>query len=243
MVTGTAELLDTGPVDAGMVDLDAPLLIGGSVDGINQLSSVALRGRTIGWISPLDGDLIASTGVTEFGTELGAVTDALNLDFRGGLALRWPSDQVAAAADRAEQSARRFSLLGATGAALQLGFCLAAAVGMRTRQRQVARLLDRRGASPIQITAVPVVQAGSTVLTGAVVGLGVGFAAVALAAGAGPPSGWTVAGDALALAWPTVLALAAGRGRAGGGRDPLAGRRRLSAPGWRWTRCWSSPSA
>ena len=97
---------------------------------MNQLALVALRGRTIGWISPLDGNVVASTGVADRrGTS--SITDALNLDFRGG-------SRSAGRPTRSRPrptvpcSRTRFSLLGATGAALQLGFCLAAAVGMRT---------------------------------------------------------------------------------------------------------------
>ena len=208
VVTGTAELLDDRMVGAGMIDADQPLLLGGDVDALNLLDKLSLFGRTFGWIGPLNGGRIATIGADAFGAALSSLTDQLNLTF-GTVTVRWPSDLVSAAVERAATSAHRLTVLGATGAALQLGFCLAAAVGLRTRQRLVGRLLDRRGASPSQVTAVPLVQAALAMTTGVVVGSAVGFLVTALTAGDGPPGGWAVAADALSTGWTTVLAVAA----------------------------------
>lgn len=211
VVTGTAELLDNRLVGSGLIDDELPLLLGGSADQMAALAPLTLFGRATAWVSSLTGTAIAQTGLNAFRLGLAALADQLNVEV-GALAITWPEDAVVAAAGRASTSAARFTILGAGAAALQLGFCLAAAVGMRRRQQLVVGLLTRRGASRNQLALSPLLQITAVVAAGLVVGAAVGMAVVAWLAGDIPGgrlgTAWiALTGASTTLAWLGVGAV------------------------------------
>ncbi len=210
VVTGTAELLDERIVGGGLVDADRALLLGGSVEKMSGLAVLELFGRSTAWLSTLSGDSIATAGLDRFRRGLSGLADELNVQI-GGLSISWPEDAVASAAARAAGSADRFTVLGAGAAVLQLGFCLFAAVGMRRRQQLVVHLLNRRGASTVQLSLSPVLQAAVVIAAGLVAGALAGTGAVLLLATRTPPGRSPIARAALSDALPTLawLGLAA----------------------------------
>ncbi len=203
VVTGSAELLDVRLVGSGLIDGEMPLLLGGSADQMAALAPLTLFGRATAWVSSLTGAAIARTGLSTFRVGLSSLADNLNLAV-GGLSVTWPEDAVVAAAGRASASAARFTILGAGAAALQLGFCLTAAVGMRRRQQLVVGLLTRRGATRGQLVLSPLLQIAVVVTAGAILGGAVGTAVVATMAGDMPGGRWGTALEALAAAVPTL---------------------------------------
>ncbi|GGL90921.1 hypothetical protein [Nakamurella endophytica] len=204
VVTGTAELVDATAVGAGLVDGTQPLLLGTSTTALDRLATLELFGRTTAWIGRLTGEGVAAVGAAPFAAGLDALADRLNLLNGNGLTIRWPADQVAGAAARAAASAERFTVLGAAAAALQLGFCVLAAVGMRRRQQLVATLLVRRGVPRAALLVPPLVQLVVAVAAGLLAGAGVGAVVVAGQSGGLPHGRWTVAGEALTSALPTL---------------------------------------
>ncbi len=209
VVTGTAELTDHRLVGVGLIEANRPLLLSGSPDGIANLTSLQLFGRTLAWFGTLDARTIAATGVDRYSSALSALADDVNLAGDGPLSVIWPADAVAAAEARAAASADRFAVLGAGAGALQLGLCLVVAAWLRRRQQLVGVLLVRRGASSAQITAVTLLQAIPSVLLGVLVGTGVGALMVALrASGSETGAGTAAAISAVMSAVPVLSALA-----------------------------------
>lgn len=207
VVTGTAELTDQRLVGVGLIGANRPLLLGGEPEGIADLTSLQLFGRTLGWFGTLDGRTIAATGVDQYDRALGALADEVNLAGDGTLSVTWPADAVAAAEARAAASADRLAVLGAGAGALQLGLCLVVAAWLRRRQQLVGVLLVRRGGSWAQITGVALLQAVREVVLGVGVGTGVAALLVALRA-SGSDAGWAAALSAVGSVGPVLVALA-----------------------------------
>jgi hypothetical protein len=170
VVTGTADLVDDRLVGAGVASANLPLLLGDDPNALADLSSLQLFGRILAWYGTLDGPSVASQGPGRFGQALAQLVDQVNVAGGGPLSISWPVDAVTAAADRAARSASRFAVLGAGAGALQLGFCLVLAAGMRRRQQLVGLLLSRRGATTAQVLLAAVLQAAIAVVAGALLG-------------------------------------------------------------------------
>ena len=209
VVTGTAELTDQRLVGVGLIGANRPLLLGGSPEGIADLTSLQLFGRTLGWFGTLDGQAIAAVGVDRYLRTLSALSDEAGLAGDGPLSVVWPAQAVAAGEARAAASADRFSVLGAGAGALQLGLCLVVAAWLRRRQQLVGVLLLRRGASAAQTTGVTLSQAVPSVLLGVLVGTSVAAVVVALrATGSDAWAGTAAAASAVVSALPVLVVLA-----------------------------------
>jgi hypothetical protein len=170
VVTGTADLIDDRLVGAGVASATLPLLLGDDPEALADLTSLQLFGRILGWYGTLDGSAVAAQGSERFSRSLARIADQVNLAGGGPLSVNWPSEAVATAAGRAAASANRFTVLGAGAGALQLGFCLVLAAGMRRRQQLVGLLLSRRGGSSAQVLLTAVLQAVVAVVVGLLLG-------------------------------------------------------------------------
>ena len=206
-ITGTAQLADNRLVGVGLAPGDLPLLLGSDPAAIAELDSLALFGRNLGWYGTLDGAAVASRGVPAFSRELAGIADAVNAE-SGPLSVSWPAETAAAAADRATASTARFAVLGVGAAALELGFGIVVAAGMRSRQQLVGRLLARRGGSPGQIVLSTALQPALVVPVGVITGLVVGTAVVAWTAADVLPHPLSAALAVVGANWPTLAALA-----------------------------------
>jgi hypothetical protein len=206
-ITGTADLSDQRLVGVGLVNGDLPLLLGAEPSKIADLDALTLRFRTIAWFGTLDGATVAAQGVSRFSRTLAGIADTVNAA-SGPLSVSWPIETVTAAAERANSSAERFAVLGVGAGALQLGFCLVVAAGLRPRQQLVGRLLSRRGGSPGQILLSTALQPAIVVPVGVLVGLGLGGALVAVRARGvlRDPLSTTLAAGA--ATWPVLAGLA-----------------------------------
>lgn len=207
-VSGTAEFTDERLAGVGLVDPDVPLVLSSQPAQLAAQPSLTLYGRSTAWFGTLDGAAIAEQGVPAFTRTLTSVAEQVNLA-RGPLNVSWPQETVAAAEQRAEASAERFTVLGAGAGTLQLGFCLVVAAGLRRRQQLIGQLLSRRGASPGQLNLIMVWQPAIAVGLGLLVGVVSGFLVVGARGGAVHSEPWAAAIQAVASVWPTVLALSA----------------------------------
>ena len=206
-ITGTADLSDQRLVGVGLVNGDLPLLLGAEPSQIAELDALTLFFRTTAWFGTLDGATVAAQGVPRFSRTLAGIADTVNAA-SGPLSVSWPIETVTAAAERANSSAERFAVLGVGAGALQLGFCLVVAAGMRLRQQLVGRLLSRRGGSPGQILLSTALQPAIVVPVGVLVGLGLGGALVAVRARGVLPDPLSTALAAGAATWPVLAGLA-----------------------------------
>lgn len=207
--TGTATLTDQRLLGTGLVSTSQPLLLGADPTALAELSSLTLFGRTRAWLASLDPAAVTRAGVPAFTAELALVSERVNAS-GGPLTVTWPDNSVAAAADRAQEAADRFTVLGAGAGVLQLGFALVAAAGIRRRQQLTARLLARRGASATQITLIMTLQPLLAAAAGLVLGTAAAGIVVAVRAQALYAGGGDAAWRATATAWPTLVALGVG---------------------------------
>lgn len=203
LITGVGELLDRRPVGVGLVPADLPVILGADPGAMGELSSLTLFGRNSAWISSLDGATVVAQGAATFSRGLVEATARLNV-VSGQMSLGWPDQPVASAARRAAASTEKFPVLGAGAAALQLGFCLVAASGMRRRVQLARELLNRRGGSPIQLLLVPALQSAAAVVTGLFTGAAAGAVVVGLRDSSLLPRHWTGAFAAVGHAWPVL---------------------------------------
>lgn len=209
VVTGTGRLADARPVATGLLPADRPLLVAADPAAIAELASLEAFGRITAWLTPLAPEAVTTAGVPGFGAALASIADRANLG-TGPLSVSWPEAEVAAAADRATAAAAGFPALGAGAAVLPLGFALVTAAGLRRRHLADARLLTRRGASPVQLAgtvAWPALLAG---LAGLAAGCGVAAVVVALRAADAGADGAAAAAFALRAAAPAVVGLLGG---------------------------------
>jgi hypothetical protein len=204
VIVGTAvrtdPLLLSGTFDPGH---DLPLLLADGVTGAGSLESLTAFQRQYGWVAALD--------VGRVTRDLDGYLDASrragdNLSrFRNGLFLTAPDEVLRREHDRAQRSTRRFDLLSGAATALLVGFAVIGAIGARRDHRAVVALLRRRGAPARRIVAFTAVTAAVPVVTGTVLGVGIGLLAV------GPPalSGAAPAQIAAAAVLAAVLLAAA----------------------------------
>ena len=207
-ITGAADLSDQRLVGVGLVNGDLPLLLGAEPSQIAELDALTLRFRTTAWFGTLDGATVAAQGVPRFSRTLAGIAGTVNTAVGQPLSVSWPMETVTAAAERADSSAERFAVLGVGAGALQLGFCLVVAAGLRLRQQLVGRLLSRRGGSPGQILLSTALQPAIVVPVGVLVGLGVGGALVAVRARGLLPDPLSTTLAAGAATWPVLAGLA-----------------------------------
>ncbi len=200
VVVGTGErtdpLLLPGTFDPGPA---AVALLGSDPDSLQQLVPLEQFPRGSGWVAALDPQRITSLGVSAYADLSREVGDTLALSMRA-LVLSVPDDALLREDARASASQGRFALLGGATAVLALGFVLVAAVGLRREHREVARLLESRGASRRSLVAFAIAGTGSAVAVGALLGAVVGWSAAVVAAGR-----QTLGPGATSLAWSAVL--------------------------------------
>ncbi len=204
-VQRTNPVVVSGHLDPG----STPVLLGGSTDALSALAALELFARHYAWVSSVDPDRVVELGVAAY-IRRGADVDQLLSTTVGGTTLFRPDEQLLAAQDRADTSARRFGLLGGFAAVLLLGFAVVAAVSLRAETQTLVRVLKRRGASLGQVAAVTVSAAVVITVVGAVAGLaGGGVGAAFLAAGtAHGPAGAALAAISSALITACLLTLA-----------------------------------
>jgi hypothetical protein len=208
VVAGSAEFTDERLAGVGLVEPEIPLVLSSQPAPLAAMDSLVLYGRNTAWFGTLDGAAIAEQGVPAFTRTLASVAEEVNLA-RGPLNVSWPQETVAAAEQRAEASAERFTVLGAGAGILQLGFCLVVAAGMRRRQQLIGQLLSRRGASPGQLNLVMAAQPAIAVGLGLVLGVAAGFGIVGARGGRVHAEPWVAAARAVESVWPTVLGVSA----------------------------------
>ena len=204
-VQRTNPVVVSGHLDPG----STPVLLGGSTDALSALAALELFARHYAWVSSVDPDRVVELGVAAY-IRRGADVDQLLSTTVGGTTLFRPDEQLLAAQDRADTSARRFGLLGGFAAVLLLGFAVVAAVSLRAETQTLVRVLKRRGASLGQVAGVTVSAAVVITVVGAVAGLaGGGVGAAFLAAGtAHGPAGAALAAISSALITACLLTLA-----------------------------------
>ncbi|MDT4997594.1 MAG: hypothetical protein QOD45_1662, partial [Pseudonocardiales bacterium] len=204
-VQRTNPVVVSGHLDPG----STPVLLGDSTDALSALAALELFARHYAWVSTVDTHRVVELGVPAY-IRRGADLDQLLSTTVGGTTLFRPDEQLLAAQDRADTSARRFGLLGGFAAVLLLGFAVVAAVSLRAETQTLVRVLKRRGASLGQVAAVTVSAAVVITVVGAVAGLaGGGVGAAFLAAGtAHGPGGAALAAISSALITACLLTLA-----------------------------------
>ncbi len=205
-ITGTAELTDPRLVGVRLAPADLPLLLGDDPAALAELEALTLFGRNTAWLGTLNGTSIAAQGVPRFTSTLAGVADEVNVA-SGPLGVVWPVDPITAASTRAVASAERFTVLGAGAGALQLGFCLVVAAGMRRRQQLIGQLLTRRGASPGQVLLVATLQPLLAVAAGLAVGVGFGVFVVWVRSRSVVSDPGAAAWGAANDGWPMLLVL------------------------------------
>jgi hypothetical protein len=207
-VQRTNPVVVSGHLDPG----STPVLLGSSTDAMSALAALALFARHYAWVSTVDPDRVVELGVPAY-IRRGADVDQLLSTTVGGTTLIRPDEQLVAAQDRADTSARRFGLLGGFAAVLLLGFAVVAAVSLRAETQTLVRVLKSRGASLGQVAAVTVSAAVLITVLGAVVGvLGGGVGAAFLATGTtygAAGAAWAAITSALMTASLLTLAAAA----------------------------------
>lgn len=208
VVTGLGELSDQRLTGARLVSPASPLLLGSDPSALAGLTSLALFGRSTAWLGTLESGSLVSQGVPSFTRKLAVLADTVNLA-TGPLSVVWPVDPVTTAAARAEASAELFTVLGAGAGALQLGFCVVVAAGLRRRQLLTARQLLRRGASTAQVWLTTVTQPLLAVAVGTLAGAGVATVVVWARLRPVVPDPWPAAGRAAVSGLPTLVALGA----------------------------------
>ena len=154
------------------------MLLGSSVDAMGELAYLQLFGRHYDWVTSVDPDRVVQLGVSTYVRRGAEIEVALSANV-GSTSFSRPDDQLQAAADRADTSARRFGLLGGFAAVLLLGFAVVAAVALRAEATTLVRVLLRRGATNRPVNTVVVVAVFAVAAVALVVGLVAGGVAAA----------------------------------------------------------------
>ncbi len=201
----TEPLLLAGSFDPGD---GAPILLADGVAAAAQLSYLEQFQRAYAWVGPVDLQRVNALGVDGYLAASNQASIVLN---RSRLSLTAPDQPLRAEASRAELSARRFFLLGGAATALLLGFGVIGAIGLRRDHVATAALLRRRGARTRHVVVLASIAAAVPVLTGVVLGAGLGALGVAILAGREGLPVWSTALDAVrsAAAPLTLGAIAA----------------------------------
>lgn len=208
VVVGRAERTDptvlSGQLDPG----DGPLLLGDGADAVSQLDPLSLFARTYGWVTSLDAERVIGLGVPAYVRRSSEVADTLIAKVEGADVVR-PDEQLTDEYHRASLSARRFALLGGTGAVLLLGFAIVAAVSLRREHAVLVAVLRRRGARTARVGTVTALEAGAACLAGAALGMVLGAGITAGLAGGAHIPAWRTIRHALGSAWPAAMLLLA----------------------------------
>jgi hypothetical protein len=168
----TDPLLLSGTFDPGH---DVPVLLADGVTQATQLASLDQFPRTYGWVTPVDLDRVQRLGVDAYLARSARIAAEL-MGWGKGINLDAPDDVLRAQDARAQQSARRFALLGGSATALLLGFAAIGAIGLRREHAAVTELLRRRGAPRRAVALLTGVESAAPVLVGGLVGVLVGAA-------------------------------------------------------------------
>jgi hypothetical protein len=210
---GEAELRDPnlfGYVSAAAEGPAAPplLVLAPSVDAVERLPALAPYYRVYSWLSPLRADRLHTWDI---GRTLAAESRAQTALYAADSSFRLssPDDELLSADRRGKIAARRLALVGGETSALLLGFAIIAAIGLRRGLATERRRMLARGARRWQALLTLGAEVGAMTLAGALAGIALGAAVVALiAGGAGQPAGATL-GHALLAPW-TLAALLGG---------------------------------
>ncbi len=210
---GTADLRDPGMfgyISAAGASPAAPpvLLIAPSVGSIDRLASLQPFYRVYSWLSPLRADSLKTWDV---GSTLAAESRGQTALYAADSSFRLssPDDELLDATHRGTIAARRLVLVGGETSALLLGFAIIAAIGLRRGLGSERRRLLARGARRWQASLALAAEIGAMTLAGALVGIAVGAAVVALIAGAAAEPIGAILSHGLLAGW-TLGALAGG---------------------------------
>ncbi len=210
---GTAELRDPnlfGYISAAAEGPHAPplLVLAPSVAALERLPALAPYYRVYSWLSPLRADRLHTWDIGRtLALESRAQTRLYNAD--SAFRLSSPDDELLNADRRGRIASRRLVLVGGETSALLLGFAIIAAIGLRRGLAAERRRLLARGARRWQALLTLGAEVGAMTLVGAIAGIALGAAAVAVIAGAaGQPVG-SILGHSLLAPW-TVAALLGG---------------------------------
>ncbi|MDX6621394.1 MAG: hypothetical protein QOK36_3780, partial [Gaiellales bacterium] len=188
-VVGTGTLTSLVPFGAGGLTTQSqvttiraePVLLSGSIRGLDSLPPLRLFSRSYGWTAALDASSAHIWDVDRLlareGRALAALTAA-----NGQFGLTAPADALSEARSNARTASRRVLLVGGAAAVLLLAFAGLTAGALRRDLRAELRRLGQRGATISQQAAFVLTEAFAAVLPGAVAGLALGIAAVAIIA-------------------------------------------------------------
>jgi hypothetical protein len=216
----TDPLLFGGSFDPGD---GSPLLLADGVTPAAQLDALSAFQRNYIWVTAVDLDRVDALGVDGYLARSAQASVEL---YGARLSLSAPDQVLRAEYDRAQRSARRFALLGASAMALLLGFAAIGAIGLRRDHCSTVELLRRRGASRRQTAVLTAIGAAVPVLSGVVLGALVGYGLALTQTGAGTrdpalAAVWaaapTIGIGALAAAVVVAVFLSAGSTGVGGG--------------------------
>lgn len=152
------------------------VLLGDGVEAVGAIEPLALIGRSIGWVAPIDP---ASIRVSEIDDVLAAAARITNLSNRAGATVDLPRDALVTARSRAATASNRVALAAAQGVVLLGAFALLAAAAARRQHRFARQLLLQRGASRATTNVFTIVEAAWPVAIGLVVGIPLGLGATA----------------------------------------------------------------
>jgi hypothetical protein len=208
---GIADLRDPalfGYVSAATGGSGPTLLLGPSVDALQELPALVPFYRVYSWLSQLQAGHLRTWEINRIlaaESRAQGALDAADLAFR----LSGPDDTLLDAKRRGEIAAHRLVLVGGETSALLLGFAIIAAIGLRRGLANERRRLLARGARRWQAGSALGVEIGSMTVAGALAGIAAGSVVVAaIARAAGLPSG-PILGHTLPVGW-TIAALAGG---------------------------------
>jgi hypothetical protein len=181
-VTGRAVLTSAAPLGFVPGAGATPLLVTGSVRGLDRLESLASAFRVFGWMAPLaPGDVHAwALGAERRALARAQATVAAASE---GFTLSAPDVAFSDLEHRAHVASARLLIVGGEAAVLLLAFAVLAALGLRAEQAAEAWRLERRGARRWQLGVLAVADTAVLTLPGAVAGAAVGVGAVAWLAG------------------------------------------------------------
>jgi hypothetical protein len=208
---GVAELDDPnlfGYISAATEGAHAPplLLLAPNVAALERLPALAPYYRVYSWLSPLRADRLHTWDIGRtLALESRAQTRLYSAD--SAFRLSSPDDELLNADRRGRIASRRLVLVGGETSALLLGFAIIAAIGLRRGLAAERRRLLARGARRWQALLTLGAEVGAMTLVGAIAGVALGAAVVAvIAAAAGEPVG-SILGHALLAPWAIAALL------------------------------------
>lgn len=174
-------LLLTGTFDPGA---PVPILLADGVRAASQISALSVRQRTVGWVAPLDLDLVREVGVDGWVREGAQVADEAWIA-HPGLVLTTVDAVLREESERAQASAGRFTVLGSGASVLLLGTAVLGGAALRPGCEAFGFALRRRGATRQFTTCVSSAEAVATATCAVLVGAALGAVACAAVAYAG----------------------------------------------------------